>query len=200
MAVLLIKAPAFASNIDLKDYGDFSSRSILMNKINGTDKMPQEIKDLLKEKKLSPTVACLVEQIKRGDIDNVDLLLKAKVNPNDNYYADYPIYYAAKYNKFDILKLLYENNAKLDRGFNSELFEAVKNKNNELAQFLLSKNAKVNYSDSLTNNTILYYAIKNNMIDVAAELINRKAKIDLKTAKLIKKKKLFNLIDEKIVN
>jgi hypothetical protein len=129
IAVLFIKAPAFASKIDISEYGDFSSRSLLMYKINGTEKMSQEIRDLLKEKKLSPTIACMVEQIKVGNTDNVNLLLRAKVNPNEHYYADYPIYYAAKYNKFDILNLLYENNAKLDRGFNSELFEAVKNKN-----------------------------------------------------------------------
>ena len=108
LAVLLIKAPAFASNINMGEFGDFSSRSVIMNSFADGADIPQEIKLLLKEKKLSPTTATLINEIKKGNIDNVELLLKAKVNPNTPYYNDYPIYYAAKYNKFDIIIALEE--------------------------------------------------------------------------------------------
>ena len=64
IAALFIKAPAIASKIDINQYGDFSSRSLLMRDINGNDKMSQEIKDLLKEKRLSPNIASMISQIK----------------------------------------------------------------------------------------------------------------------------------------
>ena len=196
MLVFSIKAPTLA--IDINEFGDFSSRSILMNKINGTaDKMTQEQKDLLKSKKLIPTVECLIKQIKKDNYDNVSLLLEAKVNPNESYYTEYPVYIAAKENNFEIVKLLISYNAKLDKGFNSELFEAVKNKNNEMAMFLLDKRARVNYQDSVTSNSILYYAIKNNMTDVAIRLIDGGAKLDNKTRKLITKKKLLDIIENR---
>ena len=197
MLALFIELPTFA--FDINDYGgDFSSRSVIMQKINGTeDKLSQEQKDLLKSKKLTPTTKCLVEQIKKNKYDNVNLLLEAKVNPNNSYYTDYPIYIAAKNNKTDIAQLLIERGAKLDRGFISELFEAVKNKNNEMALLFLNNNARVNYQDSITGNSILYYALKNKMDDVAVILIDRGAKLDSKALKIIKKRKLTGLIENK---
>ena len=79
--------------------------------------------------------------------DNVELLLNSGVNPNESYLAEYPIYIAAKKNNFIALKLLYNKGAKLDRGFNSELYEAIKNKNPDMAQFLLDRKANINYRD-----------------------------------------------------
>lgn len=196
MLAFVIQMPTFA--FDINDYGgDFSSRSVIMNKINGTsDRLTQEQKDLLKAKKLSPTTNCLVEQIKKNKYDNVNLLLQANVSPNRSYYTDYPIYIAAKYDRYEIAQLLIEHGAKLDRGFLSELFEAVKNKNSKMAMLFLNNNAKVNYQDSITGNSILYYAIKNNMTDVAIILIDRGAKLDAKTMKIIKKKKLLDLVEK----
>ena len=124
-------------------------------------------------------------------------MLEFKLDPNVSYLSDYPLYYAAKLNRSEIAKLLLEYNAKPDRGFYSELYEAVKNKNTELAQLLLDKGAKVNYRDSITNNSILYFALKNNMFDIAQQLISKGAYPDKKSVQLIKKKKLYNLIQDK---
>ncbi len=185
-----------ASGIDLSDFGDFSSRSVIMNTLSGNQTANQEQKDKLKEKKLTASTSCLIEQIKKGDIDNINLLLESKVDPNKSYMSDYPVYIAAKNNKTDIVKLLVNKGAKLDKGFYSELYEAVRNKNKELAQFLLDNNARVNYTDSITNNTILSLALKNNMNDIASQLIKKGAKADFRSVKLIKKKKLQYLIEK----
>ncbi len=187
--------PALA--LDINDYSDFSSRSLIMNKMNSTETISQEQRELLISKKLFPTSECLNQQIKKGNFENVKLLLDSKTNPNNSYYSEYPIYTAAKMNNFEILSLLYEYGAKLDRGFYSELYEAVKNKNTQMAQFLIDKGAKVNYQDSITNNTILYMSLKNKMYDISAQLIAKGAKADMKSVRYIKKKKLYNLIEDK---
>ena len=96
-----------------------------------------------------------------------------------------------------ILKLLFENGAKLDRGFNSELCEAVKNKNEQMALFLIKNRANINFKDPITENTVLYYALKNNMLNVAKKLIDKGVKADRKSVLLIKNKKLYNLIEDK---
>ncbi|MBR2068399.1 MAG: ankyrin repeat domain-containing protein [Candidatus Gastranaerophilales bacterium] len=190
-----LSIPSFA--FDVSELGDFSSRSIIEGKIyNRQSAITQEQRDLLTYKKLVPNSKCLFEQIKKGNYENVKILLQAKVNPNQSYLSEYPIYIAAKENKFDILKLLYENNAKLDRGFYSELYEALRNKNAEMAQYLLDRGAKVNYMDSITNNTILYMALKNKMYDLASQIILKGAKADTRSVKYIKKHNLGYLIPQ----
>lgn len=190
MPILFLNVSALA--IDLSDYKDFSSRSLIMN--NQNNLINQEQKELLKSKKLSPDAFCLIEQIKKNNIENVKILLEFKTNPNQSYMEEYPIYIAAKENNFEILKLLYEHGAKLDKSFYSELYEAVKHKNNEMAQFLIDKKANIHYIDSVTQNSILYLAIKNNMANIAQQLIEKGADINFKTLKLIKKKKLDYLL------
>ena len=190
----LINMPALA--IDINDFGDFSSRSLIMGE--NKNNLTQEIKDELIAKKLTPTTKCLIEQIKKNNYDNTVLLINANVNVNSSYLSDYPIYIAAKTNNFEIVRLLFENGAKLDRGFNSELYEAVKNKNADMAQFLIENKAKINYKDSVTENTILYLALKNNMLDIAKQLIDKGANPDKKSVMIIKKKKLFDLVKDKI--
>ncbi len=183
--------------LDYSDYtGSFSERSMIMHSIEGRDRMNQQDRDTLSEKKLTPTTICLFNQIKKNDYNNVKTLLEAKLNPNVSYMSDYPIYYAARLNRTEIVYLLYEYGAKLDKGFYSELYEAVRNKNNELAQFLLDKNAKVNYTDAITNNTILSMALKNSMYDIARQLIERGAYADNRSIQIIKKKKLMYLIPD----
>ena len=59
-----------------------------------------------------------------------------------------------------------------------------------MAQYLIDRNAKVNYRDSITNNTNLSMALKNNMIDIAKQLIQKGAQPDIKSVQIIKKKKL----------
>lgn len=194
--VLIFQTPVLA--FDYSELGDFSERSQIMQHLygkNGREAINQEQKDLLQSKKLAPTTKCLFDQIKKNNYENAQLLLDSKVSPNESYYSEYPIYYAAKLNRSEIAKLLLEYGAKLDRGFYSELYEAVKNKNTELAQIFIEKGARINYQDSITGNTILYYALKNNMLDIAQQLIQKGARPDKKSVQIIKKKKLFNLIE-----
>lgn len=187
---------ASALAIDISEFGDFSSRSIIMS---GKKKiLTQEQKDLLISKKLAPTTKCLMEQIKQNKNEYVELLLDFGVNPNESYMSEYPIYIAAKEDNFIALKMLFEKGAKLDRGFNSELYASVKNKNREMAQYLLDRKANVNYKDSVTENTILYLALKNKMLAIAKQLIEKGAYADNKSVIYIKKKKLHYLIKEKI--
>jgi len=182
--------------IDMSEFSDFSSRSVIMGASKNV--LTQEQKDVLLSRKISPTIQCLILQIKKNNNENVELLLRYGLNPNESYLAEYPIYIAAKENNFEALKMLYESGAKLDRGFYSELYEAVKNKNSEMAQFLLDNKANIQYKDSVTENTILYLALKNNMLDISQQLIDKGAKPDKKSVLLIKKKKLFYLIKDKI--
>lgn len=194
MPMLFFTMSALA--IDIEDLGDFSSRSILMN--GSKNIITQEQKDVLFSKKLTPNTQCLIQQIKKNKLDNVELLLSYGINPNESYMTQYPIYVAAKENNFAILKMLHEYGAKLDRGFYSELYEALKNKNTQMAQYLLDNKANVNYKDSVTDNTILYMALKNNMLDIAQQIINKGANADRKSVLIIKKKKLQYLIKDKI--
>ena len=175
----------------------FSDNSLIMKSLQKQETINQEQRDILTSKKLTLTTACLFDQIKKNNIENVKLLLDFKLNPNVSYLSDYPLYYAAKLKRSEIAKLLIEYNAKPDKGFYSELFEAVRHKDNELAQLLLDKGARVNYQDAITSNSILYYALKNNMYDIAQQLILKGAYPDKKSVQIIKKRKLYNLIPDK---
>ena len=172
--ILILLSPAFALDYS----GDFSQRSVIMKSIYNEPEISQDEKDILTQKKLYPSVQRMIEEIKKGNYENTELLLKAKVDPNRSYMSDYPIYIASKYNKTEIAKLLIQYGAKLDMGFYSELYEAVKNKNAELAQYLIDKGAKVNYQDAVTGNTILYLSLKNNMHDISRQLMLKGAKAD----------------------
>ncbi len=186
--------------IDLSEFGDFESRSSILNSLNKKNTLTKEQKDLLLQKKLTPTTACLIEQIKKGNVENVSLLLSSNININQSYMSEYPIYIAAKENEFEILKLLFENGAKLDRGFNSELYSAVSNKNFEMAQYLIENGANVNYIDAVSDNTVLYMALKNSMVDIASLMIQKGAKPDKKSVKYIKKKKLQSMVENALSN
>jgi len=171
---------------DLND--NFSNRSLILN--TQTSELSQEMIDLLKSKQLVPTTNCLIEQIKKNKLENVQILINAKVDLNSSYYTEYPIYIAAKNNNFEILKLLYENGAKIEKGFSSELFEAVKNKNAQMAKFLIEKGADINYQDMISAKSILYYSLKNNLDEIVKILIEKKVVMDRESIKIIKKKKL----------
>jgi ankyrin repeat protein len=179
--------------IDLSDYGDFSSRSLILNQQK--NQLTQEQKDILTFKKLAPNSKCLIQQIKKNNLENVALLLEFGLDPNSSYMLECPIYIAAKENNFEILKYLYEHGAKIDKSMNSELYVAVKNKNTEMANFLLDKKANIHYIDSITENTILYLTLKNKMYDVTQRLIQKGAKIDAKSFWIIKRKNLGYLIE-----
>ena len=183
-----------AFSLALEDYGSFADRSVIMKQIYGNTSPDTKYQEQLIAKKLAPDHRCLFEQIKLGDSENVKLLLDAKVNPNQSYMGEHAIYIAAKENNFEIVKLLCEYGAKLDLGFFSELYEAVRNKNKDMAQFLLGKGARVNYKDAVFNNTILYLSLKNKMYDISAQLIEKGAKPDMPSVRYIKKHRLEYLI------
>lgn len=197
LAILVLIFACFKANaaINLEDFGDFSSRSVIISGMQNQNKLSQEMKDLLEQKKLALNSACLISQIKKKNIENVAILLNAGINPNISENAQYPIYVAAKENNFEMVKMLYDKGAKLDKGFYSELYEALKNKNHEMAQYLLDRNANISYRDAITTNSILYMAIKNNMLDIAKQVAKKGVFVDRKASYLLAKKKI-KLLDE----
>lgn len=177
-------------------FDDFSNRSQILKSLNQQNGITQEQKDILSYNKLTPDSACLIEQIKKRNIKNIKILLEAKVDPNRQYNIEYPFHIAAKMNDMEIVELLYSYGAKPDTSFYSELYEAAKNKNEAMAQFLLDRNANINYIDNTSGNTPLYMAVKNNMTNLAQQMIQKGAKIDEKTLILIKKKKLDSIFQK----
>ena len=191
---LFIEAPIFSLDYN---FGDFSSRSVIENSLfNKTNQTSQEMIDLLKQKGLDLSAGCLIKQIKSRNIQNIRILIEAKINLNQSVYGEYPILFAVKSNDFEIVKLLHQSGAKFDKGFTSELYVATKNGNSQIANYLVDNNAKVDYISLVKNDTALYYALKNNMVDVAQKMINRGVNIDKKSIDLIKKKKLNYLISQ----
>lgn len=178
-------------------FDDFSNRSLILKSMNQQNRITQEQKDILSYNKLTPDSACLIEQIKKKNINNIKILLEAKVDPNQQYNTEYPFYIAAKMNDTEIVELLYSYGAKPDQSFYSELYEATKNKNEAMAKFLLDRNANVNYVDVTNGNTPLYMAIKNDMLDLAQQMAEKGANINQKTYVLIKKKKLDSMFQKK---
>ena len=198
MLMYISNTSAFCADnsLDYSIFGNFSERSLIMKSLNGENRATQEQRDILEYKKLKPTVDCLVEQIKKGNKENAEILLEAKVNPNEPFNMDYPIFIAAKNNDTEMVKLLHSYGAKLDKGFGSELYEAIKNKNIELTDFLIDNGARINYRDSVTGNTPLYIALKNDMTDTSIKLIKKGASINQKTYLLLRKKKLDYLLEK----
>ena len=191
--LLFINKISLAEIIDFG--GDFSSRSVILNQMNAsTSSIPQEIKDIIKNKKLIPTTRGLIEQIEKNNIENVKILLDAKLKPNELYYGVTPLFVACKKNYTDIAMLLFDYGAKPDKSFESELYEAIKNKNSILASYLITHGANVNYATPLQQKTILYVSLKNKMYEISKILIEKGAKPDDKAVKYIAKHKLYYLI------
>jgi len=182
--VVLFITPVFA--FDVSELGDYNSRSMYYNSRQQT--ISQEKINILKTRKLNPSIECLNKQIKKNNTENVQLLLDMGINVNSNHMGETPLYIAVKHNNYELANLLIKNNAKPNEGFYSELYTAVKNKNQELAQLLLDNKAKVNYLTMVTSDSILYLALKNNMLSIAQQLVKKGAIIDEKSATLIRKK------------
>lgn len=148
-------------------------------------------KEQMKIKKLSFSGEEFIKQIKKNKIENVNLMLKAGVSPNTDYFGEYAIFYAVKYNKTEIAKILLEQGANPNAGFDSPLFWAVKNNNKELTEALIKKGAKLDFTELISSKSILYTALKKNNIEIAKMLIQNGAKIDKHSALLIDKKNLY---------
>jgi len=196
LSLVFLKTSAIA--FDENVFKSLPSNSSLFYKFYGStsNKTPVEVENKLKEEKLSPDIFSLIKQVKKNNIDNVKLLLEAGVNPNDNYMLQFPLYIAAKKDNIEMVKLLLKYNAKPDMAMYSELFEALRNKNKELAFLLIEYGANVNYFDSVTNKTCLYYALKNEMYDIALVLKNKGARLDKYSNVLIQTNKLQYLFED----
>lgn len=189
LVITFLSLSAYA--INLSDFGDFSSRSVIENSLNLNHKKSDfKYAEILKEKKLTADTKCLIKQVQENNIENVKLLLEAGVNPNISHNLEFPIYIASKKNNVEIVKILIDNNAKLDRGYYSELYEALKNKNPDFALYLINHGANINYEDVVTTNTILYLTLKNGYYDLAEILLKKGVRIDKKSAFYVRKKKI----------
>ncbi len=145
----------------------------------------------LVQKKIPFTSEEFIKQIKKNKKDNVELMLKAGMSPNIDYFGEYALFYAVKFNKTEIARLLLDKGANPNTGFDSVLFWAAKNNNTELAKALIQKGAKVNFEELVSSKTILYTALKKNNLELAKILIDNGAKIDMASGIIIDKKNLY---------
>ncbi len=144
------------------------------------------------QKKIPFTSEEFIRQIKKNKKDNVALMLKAGMSPNIDYFGEYALFYAVKFNKTEIAQMLLDKGADPNTGFDSVLFWAAKNNNTELAKALIEKGAKVNFEELVSSKTILYVALKKNNLELAKILINNGAKIDMPSGLIIDKKNLYD--------
>ena len=140
------------------------------------------------------------EQIKAGNIDNVELFIKAGINVNYNFSVFWnddgegkaALMMASKFGHFDIVKLLIENGAKVNKksiksggpfdGDWTALMFASENGHKEIVEYLFAKGAKnVNKREELQGETALIKAAKNGHIDIVKILLMNKADINRKT-------------------
>lgn len=155
----------------------------------------QECKDELKIRKLPLSMEGFVKQIKKGDVEVVQLYINAGIDPNTTYYTDYPIYFAVQANNVEVTSVLLENGAKANIGFDSPLYFAIKKKNLALVQLLLEYGADPNYTDFISGSSVLYFALEKGQYEIAKELLASGAKMDSASKVLIEKKKFYDLIE-----
>lgn len=158
------------------------------------EKTPEMIqaKEELKKRKIAPSVDSFVKHVKKNDVEVLKLFVQAGFNVNSDFYTDYPIYYAAKANSYEAAKFLLENGANPNLGFNPPLITAINNKNSQMAHILMQYGAKVNTTDFMSGNTLLYNALRKNQIEIARDLIQHGARIDAGSKYLIERNKLFS--------
>lgn len=150
----------------------------------------QAANDLLKERGIEKSPSAFVKYIKKNEIGAIKLLLDAGFDPNTNINANYPIFYAAKYNRRQIVYLLLEAGANPNRDLTSPVRYAILHKDYDCVKVLLDYGANVNYEDAFLDETLLYTALKKKQYDIARFLLEKGAKIDIKSYNLIKRKKL----------
>lgn len=148
--------------------------------------------DLINEAGISRNPMEFIRYIKKNDLKAIKLLLDAGFNPNTAINANYPVYYAAKYDKKQVMYLLLKAGANPNKDLSSPLRFAILNKNYDMANMLIEYGANVNYEDLWKDETLLYTALKKKQYDIAALLIKNGAKVDVKSFNYIKKKKLEN--------
>lgn len=196
VAVLMLNCCAYAYNSGFSD--DFFN---ILKKYQKKETTPEMIaaKDELKKRKIPANVDSFIKYVKKNDTEILQIFIDAGFDVNTDFYTDYPIYYATKHNKYEAAKLLLENGANPNLGFNPSLVEAIKRKNPQIAHLLIEHGAKVNIDDFISGDTILYKALKLKQYEIANDLIKHGAKIDTRSKYLIETKNLYNFlgIDEK---
>jgi len=150
----------------------------------------QKANEILKERKISRSPDEIIKYIKKDEAEKIKLLINAGMDPNGTLFVNVPVYYAAKFNSFNTLKVLLDNGAKPEDSISSPLREALKRNHVECARLLVENGANVNYYDGMTDENVLYTALKNNHFELAKLMIEKGAQMDKKSYTIIKKKKL----------
>lgn len=150
----------------------------------------QAANELLVQKGYSKEPAEVLNYIKRNNIEAVKLALDAGLSPNVTIYGTSALYYATKYKRYEILKLLFDNGANQQIEINSILKEAILNKDIDCAKLLIQNGADINYYDGIANETLLYTTLKKKEYEIARLLIENGAKVDERSGNFIKKNKL----------
>lgn len=146
--------------------------------------------DLINEAGISRDPMKFIRYIKKNDLKAIKLLLDAGFNPNMAINANYPVYYAAKYDKRQVMYLLLKAGADPNKDLSSPLRFAILNKDYDMANLLIDYGADINYEDNWSGETLLYTALKKKQYDIAALLIKKGVRVDIKSFNYIKKKKL----------
>jgi ankyrin repeat protein len=121
----------------------------------------------------------------RGEIKNVQLLLKRKVDINAQYENGLTaLIYGAQSGQIDICKLLIENGAKINsKSFDGRtpLIHAVKAGQTEISKLLIEKGADINIKDSYGRSSLIYASFAGDSATCQFLLLN-KADISIKDA------------------
>lgn len=189
-AIVLTNGFAYAYNSGFSD--DFFN--ILKKKEKPTQKM-LEAKEELKRRKIPASVDSFIKYVKKNDIEVMQIFTDAGFNVNTDFFTDYPIYYAAKGQKYEAVKFLLEHGADPNLGFNTPLIEAINKKNAPIAKLLMDYGAKVNEEDFVSGRTLLYTALKKEQYEIARELIKHGAKIDAGSKFIIEEKNLYDTLE-----
>ncbi|MGA1197817.1 MAG: ankyrin repeat domain-containing protein [Candidatus Latescibacterota bacterium] len=125
-------------------------------------------------------VTPLLEAVRLGHQDILDMLLKAKANPNaQDTFDKTPLMYAADKGDTSIVKTLLDAGAEVNavgtKGWHA-LMHAAYGGHTDVVMTLLQKKAKLEQAD-VQDKTALLWAIENNYLDVVMVLIRAGANI-----------------------
>lgn len=147
--------------------------------------------DVFKEKNLPKSVSAFIHFVEKGDYETVKLYLDAGINPNESYYASFPLFHAVKKNHYEIAKLLLERGANPNLGHESCLYEAIRRKNAKMFKLLLDYGSRTDYVDYITDKTLLQKALEMNQKEIVQMLLNSGVKIDFKSKILLEKRNMY---------
>lgn len=193
MAVFCHSAYSYESSFPFPFEFGHSSDIYFTPQKKETKEIKQEVQaanDLLSEMKISKSPNDFVKYIKKNEAGKIKLLLEAGFDPNTNINASFPLYYAAKYNRKQIIYMLLEKGANPNKDLTSPMRFTILHKDWDSTKALIDAGGNVNYLDMMTDESLLYTALKKKQYEIAMLLLNKGAKIDKKTYLLIKRKKL----------